>query len=162
MRSEWVRITAHRGKFNELIFRLFIVYICYLLIKVTMETDSWTLRALLSSLTFLFILGMGFEKSIRFNRVSHVLLTSSTLFGLQLKKKAELPICDFSYLYLKASGHDGRGMWRVTLFSVKHPEMAISVAFSDKERASVEAERLSQLFGLPNRGFLTFEGGFSQ
>ncbi|QLG86977.1 hypothetical protein HQ393_01255 [Chitinibacter bivalviorum] len=164
MRSEWISIGPKRQKTTNattLLARIFAMLLCYVLVKIVVENDDWFLSFMLSLLLLIFGYALCLVSEIKFNVVSRTIVTSVTWFGWRIKKRIELPITDFSYIYLMSTGNEAR-IWQVSLFSTKHSEIGLSTAMYDKEQALAEAERLSHLLGVPNRGFVTFKGGFSQ
>ncbi|WP_373974697.1 hypothetical protein NT239_13885 [Chitinibacter sp. SCUT-21] len=164
MRSEWVSLGPKKQKHSSgmvWIVRVGSILLSYALFKALAEYDDWFLSSCTVATYLIFAYAFGLNHEIKFNCVRRVIATSSTWFGLPLKKQTEVEIKDFLYVYLSRHGSESE-FWQVKLFSIKHAETGVSVAFSDKDVGLAEAERLAQLFGLPNRGFVTFKGGFSQ
>jgi hypothetical protein len=162
MRAEWVSLGPKKQKTSVVTLwtaRALFLLFCYGLVKLVDFNEDWFLSTLIVLLLLLFFYVFGVEQSILFNRFSQKILITKTWFGWCIQKRNEMPLEDFSYIYLRLYGHD-LTMYQVTLFSVKHPEVGLRTYISEDD-AVVEAERLSKVLGIANRGRVTFAGGFS-
>ncbi len=160
MRAEWVSLGPKKISGMTLwIARALFFLFCFGLVKLIDFNEDWFLSTLIVLLLLLFFYALGVEQKILFNRMTGTVATSTTWLAWCIKKRNEVPLEEFSYIYLRLSGQNST-MYQITLFSIKHPEIALGTYVAE-EQALVEAERLSQLLGLPNRGIVTFSGGFS-